>query len=79
MLKIENTSDGYEVTKHDMNLSNSICENNLLLVKLEQLPCEQFLQAFEIYRALLHAKQRAKIQNPVKIAHKAVVLILLSL
>ena len=26
-------------------------------VKLEQLPCEQFLQAFEIYRALLRAKQ----------------------
>ena len=52
-------------------------------VILEQLPCEQFLQAFEIYRALLRAKQvgekRAKIQNPEKIAHKAVVLILLSL
>ena len=34
-------------------------------VILEQLPCEQFLQAFEIYRALLPAKQvrekRAKI------------------
>ena len=47
--------------------------------KLEQLTCEQFLQAFEIYRALLRAKQlgekRVKIQNPVKIAHKAVVLI----
>ena len=52
-------------------------------VKLEQLPCEQFLQAFKIYCALLCAKQvgekRAKIQNPVKIAHKAVVLIFLSL
>ena len=40
-------------------------------VKLEQLPCEQFLQAFEIYRNFLRAKQvgekRAKIQNPVKI------------
>ena len=51
--------------------------------QLEQLPCEQFLQAFEIYRALLRAKQvgekRAKIQNLEKIAHKAVVLILLSL
>ena len=50
--------------------------------KLEQLPCEQFLQAFEIYRALLRAKQvgekRAKIQNPVKIAHKAVFLFLSS-
>ena len=47
--------------------------------KLEQLPCEHFLQAFEIYRALLRAKQvgekRGKIQKPVKIAHKAVVLI----
>ena len=52
-------------------------------VKLEQLPCEQFSQAFEICRALLRAKQveekRAKIQNPVKSAHKAVVLIFLSL
>ena len=46
--------------------------------KLEQLPCEHFLQAFEIYHALLRAKQvgekRAKIQNPVTFAHKAVVL-----
>ena len=51
--------------------------------KLEQLPCEHFLQAFGIYRALLRAKQVgekcAKIQNPVKIAHKVVVLIFLSL
>ena len=39
-------------------------------IESEQLPCEQFLQAFEIYRALLCAKQVgekcAKIQNPVK-------------
>ena len=46
--------------------------------KLEQLPCEQFLQAFEIYHALLRAKHvgenRGKIQNHVKIALKAVVL-----
>ena len=52
-------------------------------VQLEKLPCEQFLQAFKIYHALLRAKQRAekraKIQNPVKIAHKAVALIFLSL
>ena len=52
-------------------------------VRLEQLPCQQFLQAFEIYHALLRAKQvgekRTKSQNPVKIAHKAVVLIFLSL
>ena len=52
-------------------------------IKLEQLPWEQFLQAFEIYRALLCAKQegekRAKIQNPVKIALKADALIFLSL
>ena len=49
-------------------------------MKLERLPCEQFLQAFEIYRALFCAEQvgekRVKIQNPVKIAHKAVFLIL---
>ena len=41
------------------------------------------LRLFEIYRALVHAKQvgekRGKIQKPVKIAHKAVVLIFLSL
>ena len=47
------------------------------------MPCEQFLQAFEIYRTLLRVKQlgekRAKIQKPEKIAHKEVVLILLSL
>ena len=52
-------------------------------VKLEQLPCEQFLQAFEIYRALLRAKQvgekRGIVQKPVKNARKAVVLIFLSL
>ena len=51
--------------------------------KLEQLPCEQFLQAFKIYRALLRSKKMGekygKIQNPVKIAHQAVVLIFLSL
>ena len=51
--------------------------------KLEQLPCEQFLQAFEISRSFLHAKQvgekRGKIQNPVKIAHKAAFLFFLSL
>ena len=52
-------------------------------VKLEGLPCEQFLQTFEIYRALLRTKQvgekQGKVQKPVKIAHKAVVLILFSL
>ena len=51
--------------------------------KLEQLPCEHFLQDFEISRSFLRAKQerkkRVKIQNPVKIVHKAVVLIFLSL
>ena len=51
--------------------------------KLEQLPCEQFLQAFEIYSTLLRAKQVGekcgKIQNPEIIAHKAVVLFFLSL
>ena len=51
--------------------------------KLEELPCEQFLQGFEISRFFVRAKQvgqkRAKIQNPVKSAHKAVVLNLISL
>ena len=51
--------------------------------KLEQLPCEQFIQAFEISRSILRAKQveeeREKIQKPVKIAHMAAVLFFLSL
>ena len=46
--------------------------------KLEQWPCEQFLQC-----AFLRAKQvgekRGKSQDPVIFAHKAVVLIFLSL
>ena len=50
---------------------------------LAQLPSEKYLQGFEISRAFLRAKQaeekRGEIQNPVKIAHKAVVLIFLSL
>ena len=47
-------------------------------VVLEKLYWEQFLQAFDVYRALLRAKQvgekHANIQNPVKNAHKTVVL-----
>ena len=47
--------------------------------KLEQLPCEQFLQGFEFSRAILlpvlHRVKRGKFQKPVKIAPKAVVLI----
>ena len=54
-------------------------------VKQAQLPCEQFLQHFEISHAFFppvsHGEKRGKIQNFVEIAHKevAVVLILLSL
>ena len=51
--------------------------------KLEQLLCEQYLQAFEISRSFLRAKQlgemRGKIQKPLKIARKAAVLFLFSL
>ena len=51
--------------------------------KLDQLPCDQFLQVLEISRSFLRAKQvgekRGRIQNPVKIAHKAAVLFFLSL
>ena len=51
--------------------------------KLEQQPYEHFLHAFEFYCTLLRAKQvgvkRGKIQKPLKIAHKGIVLILLSL
>ena len=47
------------------------------------MPCEQFLQGFEISRAFLRLKQveekRGNIQNTVKIAHKAVALTCLSL
>ena len=39
-------------------------------IKLVKLPCEQFLQALEIYCSLFRVKQvgekRAKIQNPLK-------------
>ena len=52
--------------------------------KKEQLPCEQFLQQIEISRIFLRAKQaveekRGRFQFVVEIAHKAVVLILISL
>ena len=47
--------------------------------KLEQLPCERFLQDFEFSRAFLptvsHGVKRGKFQKAVKIAHKAVALI----
>ena len=45
------------------------------------MPCEQFLQQIEISYTFLCAKQvkRGKIQFAVEIAHKAVVLILISL
>ena len=51
--------------------------------KSEQLPCERFLQDFEFSRLILspvsHRIKRGKFQKPVKIAHKAVILILFSL
>ena len=51
--------------------------------KLEQLPCELFLQDFKFSRVFLppvsHGIKSAKFQKPVKIAHKAVILILFSL
>ena len=47
--------------------------------KIEKLPCERFLQDFEVSRAFLppvsHGIKRGKFQKPVKIAHKAVALI----
>ena len=47
--------------------------------KIEELPCERFLQDFEFSRAFLppvsHGVKRGKFQKPVKIAPKAVVLI----
>ena len=66
----------------DIRFSTILCSTRVK-TKLEQMPCEQFLQAFEFYRALLRVKQvgekRDKIKKPVKIAHKAVVLIFFSL
>ena len=61
-----------------MNELNAFLTASRVKEKLEKLPCEQFLQVFEISRSFLRAKQvgekRGKIQNPVKIAHKAAVL-----
>ena len=48
--------------------------------KLEQLPCEQFIQDFEFSRAFLTTVSHGiKMENPVKIAHKAFVPIQFSL
>ena len=51
--------------------------------KLEQLACVLFLQGFDFSSAFLppvwHGVKRGKFQKPVKIAHKAVVLVLPSL
>ena len=51
--------------------------------KYEKLPCKQFLKQIEISSTFLGAKQveekRARFQFVVEIAHKAVVLILISL
>ena len=48
-------------------------------IELKKLPCEQFLQRFEIFPPVSHGRKREKFENAVEIAHKAVVLILLSL
>ena len=51
--------------------------------KIRTLPCERFLQRFECFRAFLppvsYEGKRGNIQNTVKIAHKAFILIFLSL
>ena len=50
---------------------------------LEQLPCERFLQVFELSRAFLppisHGKKCGKLQNPVKNANKADIRVFISL
>ena len=50
--------------------------------KIEQLPCERFLQGIGFSHAFLppfsHEEKSGRFQKPVKIAHKAVVLIFLS-
>ena len=47
--------------------------------EIEQLPCERFLQGLGFSHAFLlpvsHGEKSGKFQKPVKIAHKAVVLI----
>ena len=64
-------------------VSFALCRNIRGKSKPEQLPCEQFLQQIKISRAFLRAKQveekRWRFQFVVEIAHKAVVLILVSL
>ena len=51
--------------------------------EVEKLPCDGFLQAFGFSRAFLqpvsHGEKRGKFQKPVKMTHKAVVLIFLLL
>ena len=51
-----------------LNLENS--RSNCIGTLFVQLPCEQFLRGFKIFRAFLCARQmegrREKIQNPVK-------------
>ena len=49
---------------------------------LEKLPCEQSLQGFEIYSVVLNRRGGRKVRGnskPYKIAHKAAVLIFISL
>ena len=51
--------------------------------KIEELPCERFLQVFELSRAFLppisHGKKCGKLQNPVKNANKADIRVFISL
>ena len=52
-------------------------------IKIEKMPCEQFLRQIEIFRTFLRAKQvrgkRGRFQFVVEIAHKAVVVIIFSI
>ena len=58
---------------------NSNNEYSNIGIRYDQLPCEQFLQRFEISRAFLlpisHGEKRDKFQNAVEISRKAAVLI----
>ena len=71
------------VTKLFLSEQSSCFQSLREKVKLEWLPCEQILSKIEISRALLppisHGEKGGKFQNVVKIAHKAVIHILLSL
>ena len=64
---------GRGIVPYMKNVSNFFFVRPRGKEKLEQQPCERFLQDFEFSRAFLppisHGVKRGKFQKPVKIAH----------